>query len=141
MVTEGIPPRCISHLAQPLVTLHDAQVLSFQILAHSLALFCTLQNLNSFLFNRFRTLSKKPPGWGRGDKLLTENNLRISIPTSLLRYVLTSFSHREQQRLGGRVVGNGFRFRGVVGARRPRRHFQSFLNIWQLQGHGSRFYL
>src|SRR5260370_38867397 len=64
MVTEGIPPRCISHLAQPLVTLHDAQVLSVQILAHSLALFCTLQNLNSFLFNRFRTLRQKTPGGG-----------------------------------------------------------------------------
>jgi len=38
--------------------------LSFHILAHSFALFCTLQKLNSFLFKRFRTLCKKPPGVG-----------------------------------------------------------------------------
>lgn len=28
------------------------------------ALFCTQQNLNSFVFNRFRTLCQKPPGVG-----------------------------------------------------------------------------
>ena len=30
--------------------------------SHSCALFCTLQSLNSFVFNRFRTIAKKPPG-------------------------------------------------------------------------------
>src|SRR6266851_3299707 len=37
--------------------------LSYQTLAHSLALFCTLQKFNSFLFKRFRTLRQKtqPP--------------------------------------------------------------------------------
>src|SRR5467141_5063774 len=42
-----------------------AQVLSFHILAHSFALFCILKELNSLLFNRFRTLCPKTPGvWG-----------------------------------------------------------------------------
>src|SRR5713101_1830395 len=39
---------------------------SFHALAHSFALFCTHQKLNSFVFNRFRTLCAKHPGWGRG---------------------------------------------------------------------------
>ena len=30
------------------------------------ALFCTHTKLNPFLFNRFRTLCQKPPGWGYG---------------------------------------------------------------------------
>ena len=38
--------------------------LFFQILAHSSALFCTQAKLNSFIFNRFRTLCRKPPGVG-----------------------------------------------------------------------------
>src|SRR6266436_1243138 len=42
------------------------QVLSFQILAHSFALFCTHRKFNSFLFKRFRTLCQKHRGWGRG---------------------------------------------------------------------------
>jgi hypothetical protein len=42
--------------------------LSFHTLAHSFALFCTPQKLNSFIFNRFRTLRQKtqPPGVGKG---------------------------------------------------------------------------
>ncbi len=36
--------------------------LSFHILAHSSALFCTRANLNSFLFKRFRTLWQKHRG-------------------------------------------------------------------------------
>jgi hypothetical protein len=31
---------------------------------HSFALFCTQQELNSLVFNRLRTLSKKHPGVG-----------------------------------------------------------------------------
>src|SRR5260370_26823813 len=38
--------------------------LSFHILAHSSALFCTRAKLNSFLFNRFRTLWQKHRGGG-----------------------------------------------------------------------------
>jgi len=37
--------------------------LSSHILAHSFALFCTPQNLNSFVFKRFRTLCSKYGGW------------------------------------------------------------------------------
>jgi len=40
------------------------QVLSFQILAHSFALFRTHAKSNSFLFKRFRTLCQKTPGGG-----------------------------------------------------------------------------
>ena len=36
--------------------------LCFQILAHSFALFCAHARLNPFIFKRFRTLRKKPPG-------------------------------------------------------------------------------
>jgi hypothetical protein len=32
--------------------------------SHSCALFCTQQKLNPFIFNRFRTLCRKPPGVG-----------------------------------------------------------------------------
>src|SRR5882762_4492902 len=38
--------------------------LSFHTLAHSFALFCIPQKLNSFIFKRFRTLCKKTGGWG-----------------------------------------------------------------------------
>src|SRR5260370_29316718 len=38
--------------------------LCFHILAHSSALFCTQQKLNSFHFKRFRTLCQKPPALG-----------------------------------------------------------------------------
>src|SRR6266481_9759666 len=33
-------------------------------LSHSSKLFCTLQNLNSFVFKQFQTLLQKHPGWG-----------------------------------------------------------------------------
>jgi hypothetical protein len=48
---------------------HQAPVTSHQALSlvfsHSSELFCTPQKLNSFVFNRFRTLSAKHPGGGR----------------------------------------------------------------------------
>src|SRR5216684_8820136 len=37
---------------------------SFHTFAHSFALFCTRAKINPFLFNRFRTLCEKHPGWG-----------------------------------------------------------------------------
>src|SRR5260370_28130712 len=43
--------------------------LSFHILAHSFAQFCTRQKLNPFIFKRFRTLCTKPPGVGEGATL------------------------------------------------------------------------
>src|SRR6266436_291152 len=39
-------------------------LLPYHTLAHSFALFCTQQNLNSIVFNRFRTLCPKHPGVG-----------------------------------------------------------------------------
>src|SRR5260370_5160692 len=38
----------------------------FHILAHSFALFCAPEKLNSFIFKRFRTLLKKNGGVGEG---------------------------------------------------------------------------
>jgi hypothetical protein len=62
---EGRGPLLTLKLAAHRASLvHSTQVLSFHILAHSLALFCTPQKLNSFIFNRFRTLCTKTPGWG-----------------------------------------------------------------------------
>src|SRR5260370_10876395 len=55
----------------------------FHILAHSFALFCASEKLNSFIFKRFRTLLKKTGAWER-DKLQAENG------TSFCRYILTS---------------------------------------------------
>src|SRR6266478_6101109 len=54
----------------PLITRHYTQVLSFHALAHSFALFCTHQKLNSFVFKRFRTLCEKHPGVGVGVQLV-----------------------------------------------------------------------
>ncbi len=63
---------CIPCLLCPLTTAIAASrypipyPLSFHILAHSLALFCTRAEFNSFLFTRFRTLRQKTrlPGAG-----------------------------------------------------------------------------
>src|SRR6266446_4686508 len=49
-----------------LVTTHYVQVLSFQTIPHSFALFCTYQKLNPFVFMQFRTLCEKHPGEGEG---------------------------------------------------------------------------
>src|SRR5207247_1224397 len=45
-----------------LVTTHYAQVLSFQTIPHSFALFCTYQKPNPFVFMQFRTLCEKHRG-------------------------------------------------------------------------------
>src|ERR1700682_1234873 len=54
--------------ASPFALLLSTPLFAFPHLSPSLSvvckLFCTLQNLNSFLFNRFRTLCQKHPGWG-----------------------------------------------------------------------------
>src|SRR6267143_399080 len=60
--------RC-PHDSDPLECLsHVPYLLYFQSRAHSFALFCTPQKLNSFIFKRFRTLRQKtqPPGVGKG---------------------------------------------------------------------------
>jgi hypothetical protein len=55
--------------------------LYFHILAHSSAFFCTRAKLNSFLFNRFRTLWQKHRGWGRGEPLCCQKiRLRMQPP-------------------------------------------------------------
>ena len=50
--------------------------LFFHNLAHSFALFCIHQNLNSFVFKRFRTLRQKTPGVGEGGRRSQSWNLR-----------------------------------------------------------------
>src|SRR5712664_1952071 len=48
------------HPCHPLPTvLCQPHVLSFHTLVHSLALFCTSKNINSFIFKQFRTLRQK----------------------------------------------------------------------------------
>jgi hypothetical protein len=84
----------------PLPTRHATQVLSFHVLAHSFALFCTQAKLNSFIFNRFHTLCEKHVGWGRDPSSDSTGHgaritiLRRSLPhgfvASLLRYFVTS---------------------------------------------------
>src|SRR5260370_6148142 len=66
IVTGGVlPPSCLpSSEVQTCgrFNVFPSYFLCFQILAHSLALFCTHARLNPFIFKRFRTLCKKPPG-------------------------------------------------------------------------------
>ena len=61
----------------------------FQSRAHSFALFCAPQKLNSFIFNRFRTLRQKtePPGWGR--RISCQRKIRDEF-LSLHPYFITS---------------------------------------------------
>src|SRR5260370_19491113 len=71
------PPRLLSyrHIApvSPLFStltksaqpLHSRR-LSFLLFSYTYELFWPLQNLNPFLFMRFRTLCQKHPGWGWG---------------------------------------------------------------------------
>src|SRR6267143_409912 len=61
------PPWRCRHDSDPLECLsHVPYLLYFQSRAHSFALFCTPQKLNSFIFKRFRTLCKKTGGGGSG---------------------------------------------------------------------------
>jgi len=68
IVTEGVLPRRTPNL----VTRHSSPHSSF-FLSNSCTLFCTHQELNSFIFKRFRTLCQRPPGVGGGDILLTSH--------------------------------------------------------------------
>ena len=65
-----IPQWRYPHVSDPLECLsHVPYLLYFQSRAHSFALFCTPQKLNSFIFKRFRTLCKKTGGggiWSKG---------------------------------------------------------------------------
>jgi hypothetical protein len=63
----------------------SAQMLSFQVLAHSFALFCIFQKLNSFVFKRFRTLCAKTRGWGVEDNDVDWKSGRSLSPYILLR--------------------------------------------------------
>jgi|SRR6267378_3064078 len=68
------PPWRSPHDSDPLECLsHVPYLLYFQSRAHSFALFCTPQKLNSFIFKRFRTLLQKtqpPGGGGRGTSVI-----------------------------------------------------------------------
>src|SRR6267378_8115549 len=71
--TRAYPQWRCPHDSDPLECLsHVPYLLYFQSRAHSFALFCTPQKLNSFIFKRFRTLRQKtqPPRVGeRGTNL------------------------------------------------------------------------
>jgi hypothetical protein len=82
------PLRRSQHDRDPLECLsHVLYLLYFQSRAHSFALFCTPQKLNSFIFKRFRTLSQKHPGWGRGT--ICQRKIRDEF-LSLHPYFITS---------------------------------------------------
>ncbi len=76
-------------------------LLCVHTLAHSFALFCTLQKLKSFHFKRFRTLCQKYRGWGYPPSLEEEQNensncrFRRSIPS-----LATSHFRRTSGRFG-----------------------------------------
>src|SRR3989442_14192437 len=71
-------------------THHYTQVLSFQTLAHSFALSCTLRKLNPCIFRRFCTLCQNHPGWREGPLLvgLTKSFSlrRFLLPAATLAY-------------------------------------------------------
>jgi hypothetical protein len=75
-----------------LATRHSTQVLSFHTLAHSFALFCIRQKVNSFVFNRFRTLCEKDRGWGTPLHRIgrARENTLVEFVLSLLPYLFTS---------------------------------------------------
>src|SRR5712664_3710926 len=61
----GVPPSGSPSLKRdPLVPKSRPLSPSFQVLAHSFALFCTHQELNPFLFKDFRTLCANQGVWG-----------------------------------------------------------------------------
>src|SRR5258708_3892387 len=79
-------------------THHCTQDLSFHTLAHSFARFCIRQKVNSFVFNRFRTLCEKHPGVGYPP--FAESPAPAEIPWRDLSYpyFLTSLFHYFQKR-------------------------------------------
>src|SRR6266567_4396537 len=89
-----------------------AYPLSFQTLAHSLALFCTHQEFNPFLFNRFPTLRQKtqPREWG----YLSTFNSQLSTLTGRL------FTYNSRLASRGGVMTFSQRFNEVrTGFERP----------------------
>jgi hypothetical protein len=68
--------------------------LSFQILAHSFALFCARAKLNPFLFKRFRTLCQKPPGVGVPPLRLRQSPVTIHRPAPTLSGSLPPRRHQ-----------------------------------------------
>src|SRR5882762_5543033 len=71
--TRAYPQWRCPHDSDPLECLsHVPYLLYFQSRAHSFALFCTPQKLNSFIFKRFRTLCKKTGGGGSGYSALSK---------------------------------------------------------------------
>src|SRR5712692_8631336 len=77
--------------------------------SHSCTLFCTHQNHNSFVFNRFRTLCQKLPGVGypsplQGDKMRSQT---ANSGTRSPRFAQSQF-----QWLSGRIGRDGGRQRG-----------------------------
>src|SRR5229473_4656811 len=63
-----IPSGLLTSFSSNIPTFNPANLRTFFDLSPLLpvvcALFCTLQNLNSFVFKQFQTLLQKHPGWG-----------------------------------------------------------------------------
>lgn len=79
-------------------------------LSNPYALFCTYKNLNPFLFKRFRTLCKKPPGWGewwtfRTSALRSLSALSVSaLSFSILAYSLLRSAFQPHPHAGPRIA-------------------------------------
>src|SRR5882762_10062173 len=103
--------------ALPCTFLHSAemQLSCFQSIVHSFAQFCRHAELNSFLFNQFRTLLQKHPGGGH---VLKENRLAVVA----LRDAADVFAGIHQPLIVGTV--SFFQWRGffpTLQVRRPSR--------------------
>jgi hypothetical protein len=66
-------------LSDPYHLFRTTYPLSFHILAHSFALFCTHEELNSFVFKRFRTLRQKTDRRGVAGPALTPLSNRTCV--------------------------------------------------------------
>src|SRR5882762_7783718 len=103
--------------ALPCTFLHSAemQLSCFQSIVHSFAQFCRHAELNSFLFNQFRTLLQKHPGGGH---VLKENRLAVVA----LRDAADVFAGIHQPLIAGTV--SFFQWRGFFLTLQVRRPFR-----------------
>ena len=88
--------------------------LFFHIHAHSFALFCTLQKLNSFLFKRFRTLCQKYRGWGYPPSLEEEQNETTDCQFRVLSVRRTHRTTGGRQALSAGMAGGKERAREKI---------------------------
>src|ERR1700694_421655 len=121
------PKTAILSAAYPL--LHISCI--FNLLRTPLHFFALPKN-STLLFSSDSALFAKKRGVGEGDNLLTENIVRLSVLTSLLRYILAS--SWKQHRLGGRTIGDGLEFWVLPPERLRHLYLRSLQDADELQG-------